>query len=139
MANYYEEAQENVMLTFIEDNQRLEKELAEAKAKLQATEAEIDRLKGLVLYYKEDSAKGERMGRYVEGIRQKAFRPAYKENASVEAIITVMQQEKTTDLQVVADKLHVSYTTVYRRLKGASLFPITKNKVSEYYTLFCSE
>jgi len=139
MAIYYEEAQENVMRTFIEDNQRLEKELAEVKAKLQAAEDENDRLKKLVFYYKEEVSTGEKMGRYVEGIRQKAFRPAFKENASVEAIITVMQQEKTTDLTIVANKLHVSYTTVYRRLKGASLFPITKNKVSEYYTLFCSE
>lgn len=139
MANYYEVAQENVLLNFIEDNQRLEKEIAKTKAKLQAAEVEIDRLKELVVYYKEDSAKGERMGRYVEGIQQKAFRPAYKENASIEAIVTVMHREKITDLTIVAEKLHVSYTTVYRRLKGASLFPITKNKVSEYYTLFCSE
>jgi len=76
MGNLYESSQENLARTYIADNIRLEKELAEAKAKLEAAEAAIDILKNLLVYYQDGEAKGEKMGRYVNGIKHEVFRPA---------------------------------------------------------------
>lgn len=125
--------------TYITNNKLLEKKLAAAKTKLKAVEDENEKLKQLVLYYQEGADKGETMWRYVDGIRHNDFRPAYKKNASVDAIIKIIHEDKTTDLNYIAEKLKVSYTTVYRRLKAAKYFPIDKEYISEYYSIFIDE
>jgi len=136
MRNEYADFFNSLDDAYMKNNEFLRKQLALAAEKLNAYEDENRKLKELLHYCVEGSDKGEEMGRYVDRIKQQGFRPAYKKHASADAIVKIIHEAKITDLNEIADKLNVSYSTVYRRLKEAKMFPIDEEKISDYYNLF---
>lgn len=116
----------------VEENKQLHKELEKIKK-------ENEQLKKILIGLRAEMMQENKMGNYVEGIRQKWFRPAYKGYITTEVIVKIIHEEGITDLSKIAGRLGVSYSTILRRLKSSRLYPIDKNQIKIYYGLYCQE
>jgi DNA invertase Pin-like site-specific DNA recombinase len=116
----------------VEDNKRL-------RAELEAAKRENKCLNELLVGLHDGAIAVDKMGNYVRSIKHKHFKPAYKDEASIEAIVTIIHDEGIIKLNRIAEKLEVGYSTILRRLKSNGLYPIEKSKIQIYYDSFCQE
>lgn len=125
----------NLLMKEEEKNRELYKQVKQLYQENQRLSQDNSLLKDKITYLD----AGCKMADYLNSIRQGYMKPAYKGNITTEAIVTIIYCEGITDLQKVADRLGISYSTVLRRLKASKLYPIDRENIYSYYKLFCTD
>ncbi|MPN30905.1 hypothetical protein SDC9_178376 [bioreactor metagenome] len=107
-----------------EENAQLKKQIEKLRSRLQKWNGEIN--------------EGNKMGRYVDGIRNGAFKPRLNNDVDEQAVLRTILKLKTTDLNEIAEVLGVSYSTIRRRLINYRLYPIDLQDIKDTYIMFYS-
>lgn len=105
-----------------EENAQLKKLIEKMRSRLQELHGEIN--------------GGNKMGRYIEGIRNGTFKPRKKEEIDERRVMRAILKLKTNELEVIAKELNTSYSTIRRRLIEYNLYPINLQDIKDTYTLF---
>lgn len=120
------------------DNAMLDKENTILKEENTRLKKLVERMRNRLIEIDCDIKHGNKMGRYVDGIRQGIFKPRRNNDIDERAILRTILKLNTRDMNIIAEALNSSYPTIRRRLIESGLYPIDLNDIRDTYNLFYS-
>jgi len=129
---------ENLHRALIENGQKLEMENEKLRKENEELKIAVQKMYKRLQEMQNEILIENKMGQYVNSIRSGAFKPRLNTYIDEETILKTILKLKTTDINIIAKELDVSYSTIRRRLIQYNQYPINLKGILDTYILFYS-
>jgi len=120
----------------IADNQRLQAQNERLRRENEILKKKLNQFQEKYYDLSGESSGDNGMADYMGRIKRGDFKPALRKDVNIDDITAIIYKENETNISIIAQRLGTSYSTVSRRLKKYSLYPINMDDIKDFCEIF---